>query len=96
MNCGDYLRRYTEKAVNERKVEESVVDQALIYNYMVLMRLGFFDGNPRKLPFGKLDPSDVCTRSHKKLALDAAKQGVVLLENKGSFLPLSSKQIKKL
>ncbi|KNA05122.1 hypothetical protein SOVF_193270 [Spinacia oleracea] len=96
MNCGDYLRKYTVRAVNQRKVSESVVDQALIYNYVVLMRLGFFDGNPKKHPFGKLRPSDVCTEDHKKLALDAAKQGIVLLENKGSTLPLSSKYVKKL
>ncbi|XP_021725369.1 probable beta-D-xylosidase 5 [Chenopodium quinoa] len=96
MNCGDFLRKYTVRTVNERKVEESVVDQALIYNYIVLMRLGFFDGDPRKHPFGKLRPSDVCTKDHKKLALDAAKQGIVLLENKGSTLPLSSKYVRKL
>lgn len=96
MNCGDYLRKYTPAAVDDGRVEESVVDQALIYNYIVLMRLGFFDGNPRKHPFGKLRPSDVCTKEHKKLALDAAKQGIVLLENKGSALPLSRKYVKEL
>ncbi|XP_021854652.1 probable beta-D-xylosidase 5 isoform X2 [Spinacia oleracea] len=77
MNCGDYLRKYTVRAVNQRKVSESVVDQALIYNYVVLMRPGFFDGNPKTHPFGKLRPSDVCAEDHKKLALDAAKQGIM-------------------
>ncbi|XVF01387.1 hypothetical protein REPUB_Repub04eG0084000 [Reevesia pubescens] len=38
MNCGDYLGKYTANAVNLKKVEESIVDQALIYNYIVLMR----------------------------------------------------------
>ncbi|XP_056689637.1 probable beta-D-xylosidase 5 isoform X1 [Spinacia oleracea] len=52
INCGDYLRKYTVRAVNQRKVSESVVDQALIYNYVVLMPPGFFDGNPKKNPFG--------------------------------------------
>ncbi|KAL5855335.1 hypothetical protein ACOSQ3_005176 [Xanthoceras sorbifolium] len=89
MNCGDYLGKYTENAVNLSKVEESVVDQALIYNYIVLMRLGFFDGDPKSQPFGNLGPSDVCTNDHQSLALDAAKQGIVLLENNGA-LPLSS------
>ncbi|PPR89936.1 hypothetical protein GOBAR_AA30751 [Gossypium barbadense] len=95
MNCGDYLGKYTVNAVNLKKVEESVVDQALIYNYIVLMRLGFFDGTPKQLLFGNLGPSDVCTDDHQKLALDAAKQGIVLLDNNG-VLPLSRTIIKSL
>ncbi|KAE8669409.1 Beta-xylosidase/alpha-L-arabinofuranosidase 1 [Hibiscus syriacus] len=95
MNCGDYLGKYTVNAVKLKKVDESVVDQALIYNYIVLMRLGFFDGNPKQLPFGDLGPSDVCTDDHQRLALDAAKQGIVLLDNNGD-LPLSKAVTKSL
>ncbi|KAJ0011446.1 hypothetical protein Pint_33822 [Pistacia integerrima] len=95
MNCGDYLGKYTENAVNLSKVEESVVDQALIYNYIVLMRLGFFDGDLKSQPFGNLGPPDVCTEDHQLLALDAAKQGIVLLDNNGA-LPLSSNTTKNL
>ncbi|PON90552.1 Glycoside hydrolase [Trema orientale] len=95
MNCGDYLGKYTASAVSLSKVEESIVDQALVYNYMVLLRLGFFDGNPKLLPFGNLGPSDVCSNDHKALALEAAKQGIVLLDNSG-ILPLSQNSTKKL
>lgn len=95
MNCGDYLGKYTENAVNSKKVEESVVDQALAYNYIVLMRLGFFDGDPEFLPFGKLGPADVCTDDHQVLALEAAKEGIVLLHNSGA-LPLSINATKSL
>ncbi|XP_031129998.1 probable beta-D-xylosidase 5 [Ipomoea triloba] len=95
MNCGNYLKAYTEKAVNSSKVEESVVDQALIYNYIVLMRLGFFDGDPKMLPFGNFGPSDVCTSDHQLLGVEAAKEGIVLLENDG-VLPLSPNKTKNL
>ncbi|KAF7144108.1 hypothetical protein RHSIM_Rhsim05G0090600 [Rhododendron simsii] len=103
MNCGKYLgkytenakKKYTENAVRLNKVEESTVDQALIYNYIVLLRLGFFDGDPTTLPFGKLGPSDICTEDHQKLADEAAKQGIVLLDNRGA-LPLSTKTTKTL
>ncbi|KAK6916335.1 Glycoside hydrolase, family 3, N-terminal, partial [Dillenia turbinata] len=95
MNCGDYLGKYTENAVNQNKIEEAVVDQALTYNYIVLMRLGFFDGDPKLLPYGNLGPSDVCTDSHQSLALEAAKQGIVLLDNNG-VLPLSQNATKSL
>lgn len=95
MNCGNFLGKYTENAVNLKKVEESIVDQALIYNYIVLMRLGFFDGDPKQLPFGTLGQSDICTDSHQLLGIEAAKQGMVLLNNSG-ILPLSSNTIKNL
>lgn len=51
MNCGDFLGKYTENAVSQKKLNGSEVDEALIYNYIVLMRLGFFDGDPKSLPF---------------------------------------------
>ncbi|XP_027365901.1 probable beta-D-xylosidase 5 isoform X2 [Abrus precatorius] len=94
MNCGNFLKNYTVNAVNLKKVDVATVDQALVYNYIVLMRLGFFD-DPKSLPFANLGPSDVCTKDNQQLALDAAKQGIVLLENNGA-LPLSQTNIKKL
>ncbi|KAL2948405.1 hypothetical protein AAZX31_20G121800 [Glycine max] len=95
MNCGDFLKKYTANAVNLKKVDVATVDQALVYNYIVLMRLGFFD-DPKSLPFANLGPSDVCTKDNQQLALDAAKQGIVLLENNNGALPLSQTNIKKL
>ncbi|KAL3538801.1 hypothetical protein ACH5RR_002167 [Cinchona calisaya] len=95
LNCGTYLQDYTEKAINLKKVEEAIVDESLIYNYIVLMRLGFFDGDPKNLPFGKLGPSDVCTNDHQILGVEAAMQGIVLLDNNG-VLPLSQNSTKYL
>ncbi|KAJ9175155.1 hypothetical protein P3X46_013734 [Hevea brasiliensis] len=95
MNCGDFLGKYTENAVKLNKVEESVVDTALIYNLIVLMRLGFFDGDPKSILFGNLGPFDVCSNEHQMLALDAARQGIVLLDNKGA-LPLSKNVTKSI
>ncbi|GAB4853432.1 hypothetical protein Ancab_017623 [Ancistrocladus abbreviatus] len=76
LDCNSYLKNYTAKAVNMKKVEESVVDQALIYNYLVLMRLGFFDGDPAEIPIlGKLGPSYVCSADHQNWLL--------MLQNRG-------------
>ncbi|KAF7840741.1 putative beta-D-xylosidase 5 [Senna tora] len=96
LNCGTYLGKYTANAVNTKKVDISLVDQALIYNYIVLMRLGFFD-DPKSHPYASLGPSDVCTKPNQQLALEAAKQGIVLLENPMGFLiPLSQSTTKRL
>ncbi|KAK9110797.1 hypothetical protein Sjap_018857 [Stephania japonica] len=53
------------------------------------MRLGLFDGNPAKGKFGMLGPQNVCSEEHKELALEAARQSIVLLKNEQSILPLS-------
>ncbi|KAH8519766.1 hypothetical protein H0E87_001270 [Populus deltoides] len=95
MNYRDFLLRYIENAVKLNKIEESIVDQALIYNYIVLMRLGFFDRDPKLHPFGNLGPSNVCTEEHQELAFDAVKQGIVLLDNKKALF-LSKNTTKNL
>jgi beta-glucosidase-like glycosyl hydrolase len=69
-------------------VKEDDLDRALFNLFSVQMRLGLFNGDPKKGKFGKLGPKDVCTPEHKKLALEAARQGIVLLKNDNKFLPL--------
>ncbi|KAG2569181.1 hypothetical protein PVAP13_7NG370400 [Panicum virgatum] len=95
LNCGNFLAQHTVAAVQAGKLSESDVDRAITNNFITLMRLGFFDGDPRELPFGSLGPSDVCTSSNQELAREAARQGIVLLKNNGA-LPLSTKSIKSM
>ncbi|KAK3141365.1 hypothetical protein QOZ80_4BG0332950 [Eleusine coracana subsp. coracana] len=95
LNCGNFLAQHTVAAVQAGKLTESDVDRAITNNFITLIRLGFFDGDPRKLPFGSLGPKDVCTSSNQELAREAARQGIVLLKNKGA-LPLSAKSIKSM
>ena len=97
MNCGTFLKQHTVQAVAEGKLDESKVDESLSELYRVLMRLGFFDGAPDPTTmFGSLNANDVCTEEHKELALDAARQGIVLLKNDNATLPLSRSIIKSL
>ena len=51
-----------------------------------------FDGEPSAQPYGNLGPRDVCTPTHQQLALEAARQGIVLLQNRKSSLPLSTRR----
>lgn len=95
LNCGTFLGKHTQDAVKAGKLKESDVDKAITNNFAVLMRLGFFDGDPRNLEYGSLGPKDVCTAEHQDLAREAARQGIVLLKNDGS-LPLAEKSIKSM
>ncbi|MQL99667.1 hypothetical protein Taro_032392 [Colocasia esculenta] len=89
LDCGPFLAQHTEGAVTQGKVSELQVDYALANTITVQMRLGMFDGDPFKQPFGNLGPRDVCTPAHQNLALHAAHQGIVLLKNDRRVLPLS-------
>lgn len=86
----------TKSAIEQGKVQESEIDGALFNLFTVQFRLGLFDGNPVKGKFGKLGPQDVCTKRHRKLALEAAKQGIVLLKNSKNFLPLNKMTLSSL
>lgn len=96
LNCGSFLGKHTEAAVKAGLVNESAIDNAISNNFATLMRLGFFDGHPSKQPYGQLGPKDVCTQANQDLALDAARQGIVLLKNTAGSLPLSPTAIKNL
>eukprot|EP01018_Ginkgo_biloba_P029787 Gb_32463 [translate_table: standard] len=96
LNCGTFLGTFTEAAVKSGKVKESLIDRALFHSFSVQMRLGLFDGNPAHQPYGTLGPRDVCTKEHQQLALEAARQGIVLLKNNNRVLPLSPTRIKSL
>ncbi|KAK1299665.1 putative beta-D-xylosidase 6 [Acorus calamus] len=93
INCGTYLLRHTESAVEQGKVSEEDIDRALLNLFTVQMRLGIFDGENQ---FGNLGPWDVCTEKHRELALNAARQGIVLLKNDNRFLPLKKVNIASL
>ncbi|CAL5434414.1 unnamed protein product [Camellia sinensis] len=96
LNCGAYLGKYTEGAVKAGLVNESAIDRAISNNFAMLMRLGFFDGDPSKQRYGKLGPKDVCTPKNQELAREAARQGIMLLKNSQGSLPLSPTAIKSL
>ncbi|KAI8548241.1 hypothetical protein RHMOL_Rhmol07G0258200 [Rhododendron molle] len=88
VNCGSDLKNYSKSAVQQQKLLVSDIDRALQNLFSVRMRLGLFNGNPAALLFGNITAADVCTRDHQSLALEAARNGIVLLKNLNKLLPL--------
>ncbi|KAJ4835776.1 hypothetical protein Tsubulata_049596 [Turnera subulata] len=87
------LHGYVEASVQQGKVREADIDKSLKYLYVVLMRLGFFDGSPQYTSLGK---KDICTEENIELAREAAREGTVLLKNVDQTLPLDADKIKTL
>lgn len=96
VNCGTYLQDHTKSAVKKKKLPESQIDRALQNLFSVRMRLGLFNGNPAKQPFGNIGFKQVCSIEHQRLALDAARDGIVLLKNSARLLPLSKAKTSSL
>ncbi|XP_043720955.1 probable beta-D-xylosidase 7 [Telopea speciosissima] len=88
VNCGSYLQTYTKSAIEQKKLLEADIDRALHNLFSIRMRLGLFNGNPRQRPFGNIGPNNVCSQEHQGLALEAARDGIVLLKNSAKLLPL--------
>jgi beta-glucosidase len=92
--CGDYRNNMTTEpehivaAVKQGLLPEAVVDQAAARLFAARIRLGLFD--PRGSAFPKIGAKDYDTEAHHAVALEMARQSMVLLKNQDNLLPLAS------
>ncbi|HEV2327296.1 MAG TPA: glycoside hydrolase family 3 C-terminal domain-containing protein [Verrucomicrobiae bacterium] len=87
------FRQYIPAAVRDGKLSEARLDDAVSRMLRVRMRLGEFDpqaGNP----YSRISTNVICCPEHRQLALQAAREAIVLLENKKNFLPLDPRVLK--
>ncbi|XP_078158037.1 putative beta-D-xylosidase 7 [Carex rostrata] len=97
VNCGNYVQKFARNATQQGILTEADIDRALQNLFSVRMRLGLFNGNPtRHQPYSSIRSDQVCSRDHQNLALQAALDGIVLLKNSKSLLPLSKSQVSSL
>ncbi len=85
LDCGSTYRSLLD-AVKTGLVTKAELDAAVERLFTARFRLGMFDP-PAMVPFSLLGPSEVDTPADRRLALQAARESVVLLKNDGT-LPL--------
>ncbi len=80
-------------AVRSGKLSETRLDDAVSRVMRVRMRLGEFDPQDKN-PYSQISTNVICSPEHRQLALQAAREAIVLLENKKDFLPLHTNKLK--
>lgn len=96
LECGDDV--YIEPLLNawrQQMVSDADIDSAAYRVLRARMKLGLFD-NPAHNPYNRIPPSVVGSPEHQELALEAARQSIVLLKNEKSTLPIDPKKIKSI
>ncbi|MGE5355612.1 MAG: glycoside hydrolase family 3 C-terminal domain-containing protein [Deltaproteobacteria bacterium] len=78
------------KALDSGYIAENDIDTALVRLFTARMKLGMFDP-PSMVPYSSIGKSQVDLPEHRKMALDVARESIVLLKNKDKILPLKSR-----
>ena len=93
LNCGDTMPKHLGKAVADELVSEADISRAVTRLLTARVLLGEFDP-PESVPYNNISFDVVDSPAHRQLALDAARQSMVLLKNENDFLPLQKSELK--
>jgi beta-D-xylosidase 4 len=74
-------------AWNQSLLDVPTIDRALLRQYEGLVRAGYFDGDAAT--YANLGVKDINTPEAQRLSLQVASEGIVMLKNNNSTLPLS-------
>jgi beta-glucosidase len=86
LNCGSvYLSLLG--AVEQGLISEQAIDRAVERLFTARFRLGMFDP-PEQVPYAQIPFEIIDSPEHRALALQAARESIVLLKNEGALLPL--------
>lgn len=89
LNCGSTYS-YLVKAVEKGLITEKEIDVALKRLLLARIKLGLLNP-PNEVPFLTLTDSLIESEEHQKLALQVARESIVLLKNQQQTLPISKK-----
>lgn len=86
LECGESYKALVN-AVKQGLISEADIDRAVKRLFDARFRLGMFDP-PEMVPYSKIPFSANDSPAHRQLALDAARESIVLLKNETNTLPL--------
>lgn len=86
LNCGETYPALRD-AVQQGLIDEAALDRAVKRLFAARFRLGMFDP-PERVPYAQTPIEVVNSLAHRALALQAARESIVLLKNEGDLLPL--------
>ena len=92
LNCGEAYVHLNE-AYEQDMITEEEITEAAVRLYTVRALLGEFE---EKRPYSDIPYSAVCSAENTGLNLQTARESLVLLENKDSFLPLDKNEKMKI
>jgi len=95
LNCGTTYPNQLQASLNEGWATENDVDTALARVLRARFVLGEFD-TALEVPYKAIDASVIESDEHANLALEAAREAIVLLKNENSLLPLDRSKIRSI
>ncbi len=94
LECGDnYYIEPLKKAYKLGMVKDEDIDRAARRILTARMRLGIFDSG-KDNPYTKISPDVIGSEEHQALALEMAKEAIVLLKNEKNMLPLKKGKVR--
>jgi beta-glucosidase len=87
LNCGSTYNPYLLEAVKKGYITEPQIDVSVKRLMKARMQLGLFDP-PEMVPYANIPYEVVDCPKHKQIALNAARESIILLKNDG-LLPLN-------
>jgi beta-glucosidase len=87
LNCGSVYPALLE-AVEQGLISEETITRAVERLFTARFRLGMFDPL-EQVPYAQIPYKVINSPEHQALALQAARESMVLLKNEGGLLPLS-------
>lgn len=96
LECGaDVYPDHLLPAYKKGLVSKAAIDTAASRILTSRFKLGIFDSTENN-PYTKISPDVIGSQKHQDLAIETARQSIVLLKNKNGILPLDKTKIKKI
>ncbi len=97
--CGggcQVYKNFLKQVLDQGLVRQSQIDTAAYRVLRARFKMGVFDRDFSRNPYNQISSTVVGCKKHQQLALEAARQSIVLLKNMGNILPLDRSKIKSI